>query len=260
MNHKEAEDKKMAELYFNQELTPEEELEFEEHLMLCDICRKNVLLLEGAKEALEELKKNEFRKKKDDPVPDRYFKKRTLLRIAAAAILLTGMTGIFYLLSDRTGRHNSVPEVAKKTEQLFPVKDQADSLMIFSERDTFSGSGSSEELIYLSESFVPDPFFENLIRQSYRNTGLTLLSPLNDTISKIPVFTWADSGIQVLNLKIINNREEVIFNKKIKNGTRPELNIPSGLYYWQLQSSEETLLTDRLILMRSAPDKGKTSP
>lgn len=260
MNHKEAEEKKMAELYFNQELTPEEELEFEEHLLLCEICRNNVLLLERAKEALEELKKNEFRKGKNGLVSGHYLNKRFLLKVAAITILLTGLTGLFYLLSVRIGRHKIEPEIAKGTEETFTDHNHSDSLKIFLEQDTLSGSGRSEELNYLSEGFVPVPFYENLIRQSYRNAGITVLSPLNDTITKIPVFTWADSGIQALSLKIINNREEVIFSGKVNSGAHPEITIPSGLYYWQLQSSEETLFTGRFVLVRSAPDQGKTSP
>jgi len=260
MNHKEAEDKKLAELYFSQVLTPEEEVEFEEHLLLCEICRNNILMLEMVKEALEELKTNEFRRKINEPFSRRYINKRAFFKIAAVTILLTGLTGLFYLLSVRIGKNRIESEISKGIEESASDRYHDDRSRIFLQQDTFSGSGRSEELNHLSEGFAPVPFFENIIRQSYRNGGITVLSPLNDTIRKIPVFKWADSGIQTLNLKIINNREEVIFSNKITNGTSPEITIPSGLYYWQLQSSDETLFTGRFVLVWSAPYKGKTSP
>jgi hypothetical protein len=260
MNHKDAEDRKMAELYFNQELTPEEELEFEEHLIICEICRNNVLLLERVKEAMAELGKDEFRKGKKGTVSGRHFNKRFFLRIAAVTILMTGLTGLFYLLSVRIGRHNTAPEVAKETDQTFPVTSQTDSLKVVLDKDTFSVSGRSDVKSLITEGFEPDPFYEKLIRQSYRNAGIKVLSPENDTLRNIPVFKWADSKMQSLDLKIINNREEVVYSGKINNGEHPDINIPSGLYYWQLQSNEETLFTGRFVLVRSAPDQGKTSP
>jgi len=63
--------------------------------------------------------------------------------------------------------------------------------------------------------------------------------------------------MKTLSLVVLNNREKKIFNEKIENGTRPELNIEPGLYYWQLQDSEETLLTGRLVISRLVSDKCK---
>lgn len=249
MNHKEASVKKIAELYFNQELTPEDELAFEEHLLTCSLCRDYVQMLEETKEAMITGQQRKFR----EPVYDKgiihSMPRRSLftLRIAAGIILLIGIAGAGYLFFGRKSiRGTRLANEIKSEKQLFEKYRNDSAAIIIKPGKTGQEMGHDTQVL-VSENFTPDPFYENLINSNFRNKAIKIIDPATDTVSKIPEFTWTENENDVLFLVIINNHEKKLFDKEIKNGEAPFLRIDPGLYYWQLQNHEENLFTGRFV-------------
>jgi len=95
---------------------------------------------------------------------------------------------------------------------------------------------------------------EYLIRQQVRGSeDFTIVSPgMGITVSEEIYFKWLYDTEEPLNLKILNNKEEVQFkftlhdNELIFNVADNELE--PGLYYWKLEGDGQLLHVDKFIV------------
>jgi hypothetical protein len=246
MNHREADDKNIAELYQNQELTAEEELAFEEHLLSCHICRSRVQMLKEIREEIEFSEQQRFREVKNKPAEkDTPGKHRVyFLRIAAVIILIISISVLTTILVNERKANRAIPAAAENSSDKFP-KTQIDSQLLPDIRNPEVAEGKIRGTEFLAINFKPDVFYEKLVEEDYRNPGLTILNPLSDTLTQLPVFKWEESEPETVILKIIDNREKIVFEGYLKNGTIPDISVRPGLYYWQLQGEKETLYTGK---------------
>lgn len=251
MNHREVEEGNITELYLGLELSSEQEMAFEEHLLACETCRENLRKARLAYEAAElsGIKKfrtgapRQFREKTNN----RLFRNQ-YIRIAAAVLLLIGISSLTILIIQHRGMLPDGPALIISGNDSSTVK--ADSAGMN------TGTSVPGEIVRktpvqpaLTENFIQSRFFENIISENVRNASIIIISPEKDTIIRMPEFRWKYSGKDRLTLVLINNREKELFRHEIENGTIPSLKTAPGLYYWQLQDEKETLATGKFILL-----------
>jgi len=251
MEHGEAEENNTAERYLKQELTPEEEISFEEHLLVCSECRDKIIKLEDIIETLGISQQKEFKNEKGRILNIRaaYRKGFKYLKIAAVVLIFAGISGLLLILFNEVWVRpkpvlitKNINDTAKKVE----VENTAVN-------DIGKIAGNKAELHGVNgRNFEPDMFYEKLVEENYRNTTITILNPLKDTLTRVPAFEWEGQVPEILTLKIIDNRENTIYQKPLRNGSFPEIDIKPGLYYWQLMSEKETVATGKFIYLRSS--------
>lgn len=252
MDHKEVVDRNIIELYLRQELSSDDETAFEEHLLLCETCRNNLNVLELSIKGLESIQTNVFRGNQAVGKKRNFFiglQSSHLIKAAASVAILAGIAMIFILVF-RKG-----PE---KLPELAIVKYENDSASSVNLNDTLMTEDTGKFPVsaaqknhsgVLAENFRPSPFYENLAGINMRNSGMVVISPVSDTVIRIPVFEWDDDVIDSLTLVIISNSEKLLYKKRIRNGSIPGFKVDPGLYYWQLQNEHETLFTGRFIYL-----------
>ncbi len=251
MNHKQAEERNIAELYLAHRLPPDEELAFEEHLLTCKKCRKKIRKLEYAKEAVKLSNQELFRdsgqiQAKGDKKIRNFF---SFYHIAAAIIVIVAFTAIVIIFSDKKMSPSVISTIPEKDYKSFTPGYQADSSDLITDSDSSLAGAKKEMSDYIVENFTPSSFYEKLVNENYRNTGLIIKDPVGDTLPHLPSFAWENSVYESLILVITNNHEKKIFTGIIKNGSTPDVSIGPGLYYWQLQDQKETLFTGRFIIL-----------
>lgn len=248
MKHTNIDKENIIERYLMHDLSDAEEDAFEEHLISCRICREK---LKKTEVIIENLKKSETNKvfdTKPDKIDFISSGKRnySFLKIAAGILLVIGSTGLYLLLHERHNAGNEIPVADNKNvADSLPQKidRQADP-----EKSQEKKQNKDKSPVILAENFVPDAFYENLVENVYRSESLHILSPGNDTLSAEPVFDWKYANEDSLKLIIVNNKKARIFDMKIKKPYRLNIKLSPGLYYWQLQTEEETLVTKRMVI------------
>lgn len=254
MDHCEAEENNIAEKYLRQELTPEEELSFEKHLLVCGLCRDKIIKLEDIIETLEILQQKKFRNEKGQTLNHwvTYRKGFQYLKIAAVVLFIAGISGLVYMLFNEVWVK---PKPALITEN---KNDTAKAVVVenlaVTDRQNDIGKIAGNQIKVPEEqvrNFKPDIFYEKLVEENYRNTAITVLSPLNDTLRGIPAFKWEGQLPEILTLKIIDNREKTLYQQPVRNGSLPGIDLKPGLYYWQLMSENETLVTGKFVYIKS---------
>jgi hypothetical protein len=85
-----------------------------------------------------------------------------------------------------------------------------------------------------ADNFTTNPFFENLTENNLRGKEFRVIAPLNNTLSVVPAFLWSDTTIQKLKLVLFSNKGKIIFSELVTNGTKPDIFLDPGIYYWQL--------------------------
>jgi hypothetical protein len=254
MDHREVVNGNIVELYLRQELSHEKEVAFEEHLLFCEICRRDLDTLEKTIESIERLQMDTFRGKRSSERSFSSFSKVHkihALRIAAIFVLLVSIVGIVALIFRREQTKQSTFTVTENIadssgNQLYPNTAR--------NNDTASGTTVKEHEYYktqYAENFTTSPFYENVIENNLRSSEIVMISPVEDTLHQLPVFKWSDAKNRPLTLVVFSNKELRIYKNEIISGTKVDLAIKPGLYYWQLQDTGETLITSRFIYLPS---------
>jgi len=251
MDHREAADRNIAELYLRQELSPEDESAFEEHLLHCDKCREDLNELEAVIESVERYHSNRFQNVAEESSSFRrsLISGKVFLRIAATILVVAGLAGITDLLirGDRFSKHSPVAAErdAKKTYDtaLVPETNEIAASHAVKDIPQLDSPGPNDG------NFTPDSFFESIINNNLRANDFSIVRPSNDTLTAVPVFEWNYREKELLVLVVYNNREQEIFKNSVANKTKPLLELDPGLYYWQLQDEDEVLATGRFIYL-----------
>jgi len=251
MDHREAVDWNIAELYLRQELSPEDEAAFEEHLLHCEECREDLNELEAVIESVERYHSNRFQNVAEESSSFRrsLISGKVFLRIAATILVVAGLAGITDLLirGDRFSKHSPVAAErdAKKTYDtaLVPETNEIAASHAVKDIPQLDSPGPNDG------NFTPDSFFESIINNNLRANDFSIVRPSNDTLTAVPVFEWNYREKELLVLVVYNNREQEIFKNPVANKTKPLLKPDPGLYYWQLQDEDEVLATGRFIYL-----------
>lgn len=92
-----------------------------------------------------------------------------------------------------------------------------------------------------SDAFAINPNLESMVGSRSRGFTIEVYSPPNHvTLSQEITFSWKEFSREPLSLAIVNNRNETIFKNPVSNGSFLfRAALPSGCYYWKLESAVE---------------------
>ncbi len=248
MKHSDVEEKHILERYLRNELSGSEEDGFEKHLITCRQCREDIEQMETVIAGIRKMEsdrvfKGSYENRNAFRVPG---KSLPIIKRAAGILVVIGFAGMIYLAGIkhiRTMKQVVTQNGTGNDSATFNSTVQKPSDV--PELENIDGR-ENEKLI--AARFKPDPFYERLVRNVYRGENFQVLEPRNDTISGSPVFNWKYHAADSLKLLIITNTGTKIVERTVARPyTLPE-KLDKGLYYWQLQSETETLITRRMIV------------
>jgi hypothetical protein len=207
MDHKEIEQKDVVERYVLHQLSIEDENQFEEHLLYCGKCRRDLATMEQIIYGIQHEGRHEKRS-------DSKNKSLYLYRIAAAVVLISvAIFLINYILNNR--------------ETMSVLKTD------------------------YANAYIPSKTFENAIANIYRSENFKIIVPKKseefNQYQSIK-FEWDSKVYDNLNLVVFNNKEELIFEKKIASPYVYINNLQPGLYYWQLETDDESIYIDKIFI------------
>jgi len=238
--------------YIRNELSDRETELLEEHLLYCKDCRdalseRNRIVGSiqrlGAKEVLPYSSHGKTRSIRYLP----------LIGYAAVAASVALVLGLFVF----PGRNHPSSSSRSVLEEM-----QADTLntreMHREEIAAMPDTGevparhdSGRKMAYLPE-FQANPLYENLIGVQYRSGNLKVQSP-PDSMACFSgasiTFRYEGAGSDSLFLVLLTPQGGILMEKKIGSPYPLEMQVPEGLYYWQLTNEEEALHTAKILVI-----------
>lgn len=225
-------------------LSAKEEDLFEEHLLFCEHCRKEIEI----REVIVAGSVNQENISPERVVKRKLSQKAIIIRlsIAASVIIMAGYS--LYLIFNPFGEKALVEQEISGEEIPASPEVIADTSFVSDSELKLEADQQSEHL--LAEAFKPSPMFENAIENQVRSSGFSVLAPdlshLFKTSDSIE-FKWKNSNKQ-LTLVIFNNKGKVIFETIVESPYTLEKKLLPGLYYWQLDTEDEALQTSKFLI------------
>lgn len=231
------------ESYLRNELSDPDRDIFEEHLLFCTKCRKQVIerrRIYGSMERYEA--RNTFQPARKRDKPSKKLKPWIWYVAAAAGVAL--MIGLFLLPDQET------PSTFSQNASTEDMDTQEDSTGV-----TESGREDipppARERIANLESFRANPVYENRIGIHVRAGNLLVESPL-DSIecssgSSLEI-RYQGAGADTLFFVLLDNLGKILLEEKITSPYSFTIKFPEGLYYWQLTDEEESLHTGKIYI------------
>ncbi len=95
-----------------------------------------------------------------------------------------------------------------------------------------------------------NPNLENMIGSQSRSAVVQVHSPRNNSYpTKDILFSWDETRQKSLHLKILNNKNEALFEYRIeKSSVVFKEKLPPGLYYWKLESKTDLLYVGKFFI------------
>lgn len=260
MNHEEIIKKGIIEKYLMQQLSGEDETVFEEHLLYCAKCRtelqKTEKIISGIEDHMHHKSFSEGRSQNAGTTGKSaklFHYPRKILRIAAGIIFLIGAAGILYLYFSKPLEKTIVADKEISNEEIKIIDDMAgkDSQIIEEkpEKDRQESKSQQSNEILLAENYQPNPFYENMVKSVLRAGAFALIEPKDSIViqsgQKLS-FIWQTE--QEIELIILTNNGVVI---KEQSGNSPIEFYgfrKSGLYYWKLDTKEETVAAGKIYV------------
>ena len=225
-------------------LSAEEEDLFEEHLLFCEHCRKEIeireVIVAGSGSG-------------DNIPPERTVKRKLSqkaiiirLSIAASVIIMAGYS--LYIIIKPSG-DKALVEQEKSGEEIPASPDVIADTSFVSDSELQSEADRQSEHL-LAEAFRSSPMFENAIENQVRSSRFSVLAPDHSQVFKSSdtiEFQWI-SGNKQLTLVIFNNKGKIIFETITESPFTLEKKLPHGLYYWQLDTEDEALQTSKFLI------------
>jgi len=237
--------------YIRDELSDQEADIFEEHLLYCSECRKE---LAGREQIIEVIQKQAagdiFRSGRQQKSPSK--KGINIYWYVAAAAGIALVIGLF-LLPDRNLPSGS-SEMAMEENQTDTAKDlplAADSTAgLFKQSEEKTETIHETEPVFLA-AYQVHPVYESLIGVSVRSGDMTVESPLDSIECKSGSsfdIKFRKAAKDSLFLVILDNKGEILQELKIASPHTFHARFSKGLYYWQLTDDEETLHTGKILV------------
>jgi hypothetical protein len=228
--------------YIMGRLSEDDEDLFEEHLLFCDRCRQEIEVRESLAAGLDIISDVS----KSSMIRNKESRRGMYIRLGIAATLLfiVGYTLIKLFIT----QNDSESPIKKEVTLEVP-----DSLTEQKKTVIITDSSTRPEISHaemLAEAFTPLPMFENIINNQVRSAGIAIVSPVNSQSFKpneTVEFLWENAEEQLM-LVIFNNKGKLIFEEKIKTPYRLDASLQPGLYYWQLETEEESLRTFKFFI------------
>ena len=254
-DHKIIEEQGIVEKYALGELSPDEEEAFEEHLLFCEECRKNYNVISDIINGSGASAVSEIFAQKDEKRSGRksgYF----ILKIAAGIALVIGIAAVIFFSAKIKQNNSQLASVADSTL----TKNDTVDISPLHEPKEITEPHKVESVIkeekklttdQYAEAFVELPYMETAIENQLRGDGVTILLPANSTTFKpgdAITFSWKSESSVPFTLVIKNNKGTILIEAKVTAPYKTsELKHP-GLYYWQLNSEDETIYCGKFFI------------
>ncbi len=227
------------EKYILGKLSSNEEDLFEEHLLMCSFCQKELKI---AEEIVMESKSFE-----PGPIQNISTKKsypKIILAVAASIAIIISIRLV--LISQKN--KNEIVQKPVVTDTL--EKKNITGKEIIAEENIPKQTTKQKEKYKNPENYKLLPAFENAIENTTRSEAIKILSPrqsgsyhVGDTL----LFNW-ESNEQNLSLVIFSNKGDVIFENVVELPYYLTEKLNKGLYYWQIENEIESLYTGKFLV------------
>lgn len=173
------------------------------------------------------------------------------LRIAAIFFVTAILLGTyFFVLKDGS----SFKEMLSNTRDTGKITQGEEKTAVPGEKNISTGEKQITGAEKNGQQTTPvngvnnvNPNLESMIDTRYRSSGIQIISPLNNTdctAGSDIVFAWTPPVQGPLTLKIINNKNAVVYEYPLgMNGCEFvfKQNLSPGLYYWKLENQDDLL-------------------
>ena len=237
--------------FIRDELSDQEADIFEEHLLYCSECRKELAVREEIINAIQKQAAGDVFSSGKQRKSFSWKSNKIYWYVAAAAGIAL-VIGLF-LLPDRKlpsgSADNAINE--KQTDQAKDLQIAADSTEGLIEKSEEKTTTIQETDPALLAVYQVHPFYENQIGVGLRSGDLVVESP-PDSIecksgSSIDI-QYRNAEKDSLFLVILDNKGEILHEQKIASSHQFQVPFSKGLYYLQLTDDEETLHTGKIIV------------
>lgn len=166
--------------------------------------------------------------------------------VAAAAVVLS----LFYWAGYQYGSNNGQKDIGNVVvaEADDPIAEQvqsksSDNQPELAKEDVKVKNEPVPNHQLLAANFQSNEELEELVNSPLRSSTLAIVSPLNGArIEGSIQFDWEGNASGSVTLKIIDNRDEIIFEEEVTDGQfLYHHSLEPGRYYWSLENEEEVL-------------------
>jgi len=241
----------IIEKYLSNELSGEEALEFEEHLLTCAQCRteltqKSQLLDSMEKYAAKSAFQSRATKDKDRRKPGPLF----WYALAAAGVAL--VIGLFLFPFQNINSPSADKAiVGTESDSLDSAGSTGDQVALHTDTAEVELPGRQRRRIANLETYRENPIFESQVGIHTRAGYLVVDAPadsLECVSGSSHEIQFSGAKVDSLFLAVLNNKGEILFEERIASGFMIQMEYPGGLYYWQLSDEEETLHTGKILI------------
>lgn len=175
-------------------------------------------------------------------------------RKAAAAVFIFALMFAAYFLVFKSGffTGTGLPGVKDGSvrQQVTQSRDDSGSETSAEEVDGKKVDGTARENRFRTPpNYRVNSNLEVMIGSQSRSADVQIISPRNNVYLKGDIlFAWEETGLKPLHLKILDNRNEDLFEYKA-DGNRLEFKekLRPGLYYWKLESKNDLLYVGKFF-------------
>jgi hypothetical protein len=254
-NHDIVEQEGVIEKYILGKLSEKDENAFEEHLLFCRECRekyqtvKKVLDATQSKMADEVFGSNKSQTSKHNS--PKYF----FFKIAAGIIIFIGLAGVIFVTMKTPKSHKNIAGIndsvnimsdTNTNKSLLPGKENKEIKPV----ETSKINGDEQ----IAQAFIVLPYLESEIENQLRAGAINVISPVN-SIEFEPgstiLFNWKSETYKQLTLVIRSNTGKIIVETEVQPLYKTSEIKHPGLYYWQLNSNDETLHCGKFFVRES---------
>jgi len=226
------------------------------HVENCPICKDNIM------DVLLCLKNNRPRLKTKpflSLLPERdkqeaYRKNYPYLKRVAASFFIMALFITFYFtvidkqLFQRSGDlKNNQTAITNQNSQNSPPSTDTSSRF---KNNEFSLPKTESVVDNQNKNFRINPNLEYMVNSQLRDETIKVNSPTNNSVVKNNIlFAWEPFTSKSIQLKILNNENDILFEYTIQSNTFVLVETLSpGLYYWKLENQTDLLYVGKFFI------------
>jgi len=252
----------LIEKYLMQQLSGEEETAFEEHLLFCSECRKELHRQEKIITAIDDtIYRRNFGDKHpgmtETPKKDNLMLilvRSRFVRIAASIVFLLGLCGLVYFLSIQQSEKKGIADETKTGKENQQNRILSDSLPATQTpvKRPEKNYADDHRMDFFAENYTPHPLYEQMVDNLVRSGNLKMIEPVDSVIvnagDKIQ-FAWQFNRDEEFELVVLTNKGEIVNEMKVRSPFELKDLGELGLYYWKLDTHEETVAAGKIYVI-----------
>jgi len=176
-------------------------------------------------------------------------------RKAAAAVFIVALMLTAYFLVFKNGFFGGIglPGVGDDNapQQVTQARDDSGSDPSAKEAAVKKEDAAVKENRYRTPpNYLVNSNLEIMIGSQSRSADVQIKSPRNNVYLEGHIlFSWEETGLKPLHLKILNNSNEALFEYEVdENRLEFKEKLSPGLYYWKLESKNDLLYVGKFFI------------